>query len=176
MNRTVTRALIGAAAASAAGVSATSAFAQASASQTTTGSATIFQPIALSKNTDLAFGIVVRPSSGAGTVTVSTAGARSLSGNGALLNDVSPSAATFTVNGEGGQAFSINVPASFTMTGPSSSTLTVGLNASGATGTLSGALGGNGSATFSVGGSITVASTTTNGAYTGTFTTTVSYN
>jgi hypothetical protein len=173
MSKPLQRMLLGAAAATAAG---SQAFAQASASQTTTGSVTIFQPITLSKTKDLAFGIVVRPASGAGTVTVSTAGARSLSGNGALLNDVTPSAATFTVNGEGGQAFSINVPASFTMTGPSSSTLTVGLTASSATGALSGALGGNGSATFTVGGSITVASTTTNGAYTGTFTTTVSYN
>lgn len=173
MTKTLTRALLGAAAATAAG---SSAFAQASASQTTTGSVTIFQPIALAKNTDLAFGVIVRPATGAGTVTVSTAGARSISGNGALLNDVTPTAATFTVTGEGGQAFSINVPASFTMTGPSSSTLNVGVTASAATANLSGTLGSNGSATFSVGGSITVASSTTNGAYSGTFTTTVTYN
>jgi Domain of unknown function (DUF4402) len=134
------RMLVAAAAACATG---TAAFAQSSASQTTTGSATIFQPITLAKNTDLVFGIIVRPTSGSGTVAVSTAGARTITGNGALLSDEAASAATFTANGEGGQTFSINVPASLSMAGPAS---------------------------------ITVASTTTNGAYSGSFTTTVSYN
>ena len=173
MAKAFKRILLGVAAATAAG---SQAFAQATSSQTTTGSVTIFQPITLSKTKDLAFGVIVRPASGSGTVTVSTAGARTISGSGALLNDVTPSAATFTANGEGGQAFSINVPSSFTMTGPSSSTLNVAVTASAATATMSGALGAAGSATFTVGGSITVASTTVNGAYSGTFTTTVTYN
>jgi hypothetical protein len=50
------------------------AFAQATDSETTTGSTEIIQPIALTKNTDLAFGTIVRPASGSGTVTMSAAG------------------------------------------------------------------------------------------------------
>jgi hypothetical protein len=164
------------AAAAAAGSGA--ALAQATSSQSTGGSATVFQPIALSKATDLSFGVVVRPSAGSGTVTVSTAGARTLSGNGALLTgavDGTPTAATFTVGGEGGQAFSITAPASVAISSGANA-LTVALAQSASSGTLSGALGATGSATFSIGGSITVSSSTASGAYAGTFTTTVSYN
>ena len=56
------------------------AFAQASASASTTGSATIIQPITLTKNTDLAFGTVVKPTdTTTTTVTINaTTGARTL--------------------------------------------------------------------------------------------------
>ena len=167
--------LIGAAAAAA---GAAPALAQSSASQSTNGTATLFQPITLSKATDLSFGVVVRPTAGSGTVVVSTAGARTLTGNGALLTgagDGVPTAATFNVGGEGGQAFSITAPASVAITSGANA-LTVALAQSASSGTLSGALGTTGSAAFSIGGSITVSSATASGAYSGTFTTTVAYN
>lgn len=175
MGRALHRLLIGMAAATA---GASSAFAQATSNQSTTGAATVFQPIALSKSSDLNFGVIVRPSAGTGTVTVSTAGARTLSGNGALLTgaiDGTPTAATFYASGEGGQAFSITAPATVAISSGANA-LTVALAQSASSGTLSGTLGTTGSAAFSIGGSLTVTSGTASGAYAGTFTTTVSYN
>src|SRR5262249_23710157 len=116
MMKTLIRSLIlGSAAAAAVGGAA---FAQSSATQATTASGTIFQPIVLAKNTDLSFGTIVRPSTGNGTVTVAAAdGARTLSGSGALLTSGTAAArATYTVTGEGGQAYSVTVPANMTMT------------------------------------------------------------
>ena len=53
------------------------AMAQTSATQSTTASATIVQPITLTKNSDLAFGSVVKPTSGTNTITVNeTTGTR----------------------------------------------------------------------------------------------------
>lgn len=158
-----------------------SAFAQASAQQTTTATGTIFQPIQLAKDSDLSFGTVVRPAAGTGTVTISqTDGTRSLSGAGALLT-TGPNApagrAAFTVTGEGGQTFSITVPANFNMTRTGGAeTIQVTLTPTATTGLLSSTLGNTGTATFGVGGSIPVADTTHSGAYTGTFNVIVAYN
>lgn len=157
------------------------AHAQASASQATQSTVTVFRPITLTKNTDLSFGTVVRPATGSGTITISqTDGSRSLSGSGALLStgpNASPGRATYTVNGEGGQTFSISVPANFNMTrSGGSETITVVLTPTATTGTLSNALGQAGSSTFGVGGQIPINDTTASGAYTGSFTTTVAYN
>lgn len=176
--------LIGAATAAALAGFGGSAHAQASATQSTTSTVTIFRPITLTKDTDLSFGTIVRPLSGSGTVTISEVdGTRSLSGSGALLNTGAPNTqappgrATYTVNGEGGQTFSITVPPSFNMTrSGGSETITVVLTPSATTGLLSNALGQAGVANFGVGGQIPVDSNTAGGAYTGTFSTTVAYN
>ena len=176
--------LIGVAAAASLMGASSSAHAQASASQSTTSTVTIFRPITLTKNTDLSFGTVVRPIAGSGTVTISeTDGARSLSGSGALLNTGAPNTqasagrATYTVNGEGGQSFSITVPPSFNMTRTGGSeTITVVLTPTSTTGLLSNALGQAGTASFGVGGQIPIDSSTAGGAYSGAFTTTVAYN
>ena len=158
---------------------ASQASAQNSATQSTTGTGTILQPITLTKDSDLAFGSIVRPSSGSNTVTINqTTGTRTLSGggNGALVTSTT-SRATFTVDGEGASTFSITVPANFNMTRVSGSeTLAVTLTATGASGTLSGSAGSAGSATFGVGGAFPLDNTTVTGAYTGTFNTTVAYN
>lgn len=160
---------------------ASGAAAQSSANVSTTGSATIFQPISIAKNGDLRFGVIVRPLTGTGTVTQPAAGGpRTFTGGVALLNTAgfpSPQPATFTVTGEGGQTFTIGIPPSFTMTGPSSSSLNVNLASSAASGTLSNALGAAGTAPFGVGGTITnISDTTASGTYTGNFTVTVTYN
>jgi hypothetical protein len=158
-----------------------SACAQASASLPTQATTTIFQPIQLAKNTDLSFGTVVRPVSGSGTVTIAAAdGARTLVGSGALLatGPNAPAArATFSVTGEGGQTFSITVPANFNMTrvnGPE--TIEVTLTPTATTGLLDSTLSNTGTANFGVGGSIPVADTTHSGAYSGTFNVIVAYN
>jgi spore coat protein U-like protein len=166
----------------AAAAAAPAARAQASATAPTTSTATIFQPIQLAKNTDLSFGTVVRPITGSGTVAISASdGQRTPSGGVALLNtgpNAPASRATYTVTGEGGQTFNVNIPANFSMsrTGGSESIL-VTLNMSVTNPqTLSGTLGNTGSLTFGVGGSIPVASNTQSGAYSGTFNVVVAYN
>ncbi|MDB5456508.1 MAG: hypothetical protein JWP92_2093 [Caulobacter sp.] len=151
-----------------------SAFAQASATQTTTGAAKIIQPIVLTLGTGLAFGSVVRPGSGSGSVTINeTSGARVVSGGVVGLTSTT-SRAAYTVAGEGGETFSITVPSSFNLTGPS--TIAVSLVSTATSGTISGSLGSAGSASFGVGGSLPVASSTPTGAYSGTFDVTVAYN
>lgn len=140
---------------------------------------TIFQPITLQKLTDLEFGTVVRPQAGQGIVTVNPAtGARGLSGQGALLNSGSPATrATFSVGGEGGQAFSVVVPATMTMTrAGGGQTLTITLTPTVTGGVLTGSLGSAGSASFGVGGAMTVDPSVANGAYAGNFQVLVTYD
>lgn len=164
----------------AAAAAASAALAQASANVSTTGSATIFQPIAIAKTADLSFGVIVRPASGSATVTVPAAGgARTFTGGVALLETPgfpAASRAGFTVTGEGGQAFNVGIPASFTMTRSGGGTLNVNLLSSMASGTLSNALGATGTLPFYVGGTITnISDTTATGNYTGSFLVTVTY-
>jgi len=140
--------------------------------------ASVFRPIALSNATGLAFGKIVRPSTGTGSVAVNNStGARSVTGTGAIgLNSPTPSRAAYTVSGEGGQVFTLSVPASFSMTGPGTA-LTVTLTST-ATGsqTLSSTLGSAGTFAFGVGGSFPFSSTTVTGAYSGSYSVTVQYN
>ncbi|WP_264588568.1 MULTISPECIES: DUF4402 domain-containing protein [unclassified Sphingobium] len=154
-------------------------YAQSSASVSTTGTARIVQPISIAKTSDLAFGTIVKPSvAGTNTVTVdASTGNRSLSGSGdAVAAGGTTSRAAYTVSGEGGQTFSISVPASFSMTGTPGGTITVTLTPSAATGTLSSSIGTAGTATFGVGGSFSLPNTQASGNYSGTFTATVAYN
>ncbi len=156
------------------------AMAQSTASTTGQGSITVIRPLTITKNADLKFGAVVRPSTGAGTVAVSAAGARTVAGGVVgLASGDTPQAAQFTVDGEGGQSISITIPATFTMAnGTDSLTVTTTNNLVGAAGSqnLSNALGSAGTLAFRVGGSVPVASTTATGAYTGTFTVSAAYN
>jgi hypothetical protein len=155
------------------------AFAQAEATQSTTGTTRIIQPITLTKDSDLAFGSVVKPPTGSNNVIIDEAtGARTTDGGGDVaLAPSTTSRAAFTVGGEGGQTFSITNPGTFDMTRVGGSeTLTVTLVATAATGLISGTLGSAGTATFGVGGSFPVATGTVSGNYTGSFDVTVAYN
>jgi len=158
---------------------AASANAQSSSTQSTTTSVKIVQPITLTKNSDLAFGTVVKPNTGANSVTISNASdtpALSGAGDGALAASTT-SRAAFTVSGEGGSAFSVTVPASVTMTrSGGAQTLAVNLTASSASGTLSGSIGSTGTASFTVGGAFPVSAGTVSGSYSGAFNTVVAYN
>lgn len=148
-------------------------------SATGTVQATVFRALAIAKTADLAFGKIIIPSSGSGTVSLAQAtGAVSVSGAGTYaFASPAPAAAAFTISGEGGQAVTVSVPSTFTMTGPSSSTIavTTAPSLSGAQ-TLSNGLGQAGALALRVGGSFGVTSTTRTGTYTGTFTVTVQYN
>jgi hypothetical protein len=158
-------------------------------SATANVSTTILSPISVSKTTDLAFGTVVKPtlSGGSTTFTVTNAGALTASGgDGAAVASNSHSAAAFTVSGEGGQAFTLSIPSSVTLAGPSSSSIVVSTSndVSGtacltfATCTLSGTLGGAGSLSFHVGGSFAVTNAQMTGLYQNTtdLTVTATYN
>ncbi len=151
-----------------------------SASATATANATLIQPITLLKNTDLAFGSLVRPSLGSNTVTIDpSSGNRTITGTGdaSLAPNQTASRATYSVAGEGGSTFSVTVPTSFTMTrAGGSETIPVALSASALSGSLSGQLGVGGSANFSIGGSLPLSNATIAGDYTGTFDVTVGYN
>jgi len=137
--------------------------------------ATILRQLSITKTQDLVFGVVSTPTSGNGTVTIDPAtGARTTVG-AVGFGTPTPTQATFNVTGEGGQAFSVTIPATFQMTGPQSMTVTT-TNSAGAAPMLGGALGSQGSFNFGVGGQIAVNSTTPNGSYTGNFTVTVAYN
>jgi hypothetical protein len=137
--------------------------------------ATIIRSIAIAKTSDLVFGRVVKPLSGAGTVTIdATSGARTLSGAQGL-DTPTPSRAAFNVTGEGGQVFSVTVPATFDMTGPQTMTVTT-TSSVGATATLSSSLGSAGSLTVGVGGTAPINASTPNGDYSGSFIVTVAYN
>jgi len=148
------------------------AFAQSSATVSTTGTTKIVSPLSIAQNSALAFGTIVKPgSAGTSIITVSEVdGTRSKTGTAALATSTS-SRATYTVTGESGQTFSIGTTALTMTRSGGSETLPVTLVKSGATGTLIG-----GTATFGVGGSFTVADTTVSGDYTGTFDVTVTYN
>ena len=151
------------------------AFAQSSDAESTSGSATIVRAVSMEKTSDLAFGRIVRPSSGSSTVEIDAdTGVRSIDGNGVLLSG-SFSRAAYSVEGEGGQTVSLSL-SPLVLAGPEDSDpITVTLAKSDDTAVLSGSLGGDGSASFQVGGSFAVSSTTATGAYRGTFTATVAY-
>jgi hypothetical protein len=140
--------------------------------------AKVFRPIELSNTSPLAFGRVIRPSSGNGTVVIDAAGNRSFTGSvTTALATPASSAANFTVKGEGGQSFSLNIPSSFQLT-RSGTSIPVTLTSSTPAGSrlLSSALGSEGTLSFTVGGSIPLTSETQTGTYQGTFMITVQYN
>lgn len=159
------------------------ALAQLSDSESTTSSVRIIQGISLTKVSNLAFGTVVRPSSGSNTVTISTTSdtpALTGGGDGVLLSSGTKTRASYTAAGEGGQSVSITVPATVTMNGSVSGSIVVTLTSEAATDTLTGALGTtggfSGDGTLYVGGAFAVSSSTVSGDYTGSFSTTLAYN
>lgn len=163
--------------AAALGAVASPAFAQASAAASTTSTTRILQGISATTTTNLAFGTVVRPSTGTNSVVIdATTGARTITGAGdAAAVTSTTSRAAYAVAGEGGQTFSVSVPATVTMTSGANNLVVTTTN-TGATGTLSGTIGSAGTATVGVGGSFPIAAATATGNYTVTFNTTVAYN
>lgn len=169
--------LISAAAAAGAMLTSVPAFAQASDSATATGSTTIIRPVTIANTAGLAFGRIVKPSSGTGTVAIADSADTVTAGNGAVaLSGLATSRAKFTIDGEGGQAVSITVPATFDLiNGASNLTVTLDPDLT-ASETLSGTLGAAGTLSLNIGGSFSVPDATTTGAYSGSFPVTVAYN
>lgn len=137
-----------------------------------TGSAsvTVATPIAISQTTALDFGTITASAS-AGTVVLSTAGARSVTGGVATLG-TGGVAAVFAVTGQGNNAFSISLPTSVNLSGPGTDMTVSSFNHNaGASPALSG-----GSKTVNVGATLGVGANQVAGAYSGTYTVTVNYN
>ena len=151
--------------------------AQSSASVTTTGTTTIIQPVTITQNSALAFGTIVRPASGTGTVSIGTNADTVTTTGGAVVLRGTTTRARYTVSGEGGETVSVTVPATFALSKAGAPDLTVTLDRN-PTGnlTLSNALGATGTANLAIGGSFSISNTTATGDYTGTFTVNAAYN
>lgn len=137
-------------------------------------SATIVAPLAASSPTALAFGNV-GASGSAGTVEVTSAGARSAAGGASAVAGGTVSAAVVNITaGEASAVVDISYPASATLNGPAASTMSVdGFAAAGSPATAT--LDGSGTATFNVGGTLNVGANQTAGNYTGSFNVTLTY-
>ncbi len=161
---------------------ATSASAQATASANANGSVTIFRPITVTKNADLKFGNIVKPGAGSGSASVAADSGGALTVGGGVVDLASgdaSSAAKFTVAGEGGQAFTLAVADSFSISnGTDSITVTTSQDVADGTQNLSGSLGdgADGTKEVHVGGSINVPSAISTGLFTGSFSVTATYN
>lgn len=151
------------------------------ATETTTATATVIEPIAITKTAELVFGKFA-PGAG-GTVTVSTSGTRTASG--AILSTIgsTPTAAKFDVTGDADATYSIDWSVASLLTDPGSSeTMTLtkisDLDASGAvTGEVgSGTLSAGGAQSIYLGGTLTVGAAQAAGDYAGDVTVTVEYN
>lgn len=167
------------AAVAAAALSLTSTPALAQSAQAAGSAKIIVSELTLSKTTDLNFGTIARPGSGTNTVSVDeTTGARSITGGGtAQAVGDGAGRATFLVEYDGGQSFSITAPASVVLArSGGAETISVNLVPSATGGTTSGSSGEPGTATFGVGGNFTISAATVTGLYAGNFTVTVDSN
>ncbi|MBS0361135.1 MAG: DUF4402 domain-containing protein [Proteobacteria bacterium] len=154
---------------------ATSAFAAGSVQSTANATLTVLSPTTLTKTQDMAFGSVVRPTSGTNTVTLSTAGVVSISGggNGSLVNSTT-NQAKFVVTTAAADTFTTTQSLTFTQAGLLNISASAPTATSGTLGTITGANGGSQELNF--GGQFDITSATTAQAYTGTLTVTVNYN
>ena len=159
----------------AAAVAAAPAAIAANTSASSTG--TVVTPIAITKAADLVFGKFAAVTGG--TITVSTSGARSVTG-AVIGMSGTPAAAKFDVTGEADATYSINLSAPATLdsgTDTMAFAVVSGLTAGNATagnvtaGTLTG-----GAQSIYVGGVLTVGSGQAPGTYTGNVVATVEYN
>lgn len=152
------------------------AFAQATDTATANGSTTIIRPVEITNTAGLAFGRIVKPSSGTGTVTM-TDSADAVGATGAVaIGGLATSRAKFTISGEGGQTVALTIPTSFDLSnGTSTIAVTLDPNVTGSQ-PLGGTLGSASTLALNIGGTFDVPFDISTGAYTGSFDVTVAYN
>ncbi len=164
MNATKQIRIIAALALATAGVNAHAASASAN------GTATVIAAMTITKAADLRFGSFA-PTTSAGSVVVSTAGARTAS-NVSLSSLNTGGAASFNVTGDTTATYAITLPTTASMTGPGAA---MGLSAftsnPSGTGTLVAGAG-----TIAVGATLAVGASQVAGTYTGAFNVSVDYN
>ncbi len=129
-------------------------------------SAQIAIPVTISETTALNHGTVTASGS-LGTVDITTAGVRSVTGGVAMLGGT-VSQGVFAVTGEGNNAFTTTMDATSSLSGPG--TAMIAALSNDAPSNLS-----SGSATINVGSNLAVAASQVAGAYSGTFSITVNY-
>jgi hypothetical protein len=153
------------------------AFAQATDNANAAGSTTIVQPLTIANTSGLAFGRIVKPTTGTGTVAIANTADTVSAGAGAVaLTGITTSRAKFTINGEGAQGITITVPSTLSL-GNGTDTISVALSSDRpASDTLGGSLGSAGTRALNVGGSFSLPTAISTGNYTGTFNVTVAYN
>lgn len=138
-------------------------------SASSSAAAEIVSAIAIVNDAGLHFGDVVAGGT-AGTVVLSVAGARSVTGGVTLGNGGAAQAAQFTVTGDSGATYAVTLPASTTISAGANS-MVVNTFTQNAVGTLTG-----GTEVFNVGATLNVGVSQPSGSYTGTFNVTVAYN
>ena len=147
------------------------------ASATAASSSTVIAPITINKSVDLAFGKFA--ASTGGTVTVSTSGARTVTGGVAPMSS-STTAAKFDVAGETGSTYSISLSGTTVLTSGSDTMAFAAVSdltgANATTGTVSSGTLTAGAQSIYVGGVLTVAANQAPGTYTGTVIASVDYN
>ncbi len=142
------------------------------ASATANSTVTILAPVTITKTADLVFGTVSAGTT-AGTVVMSTAGARSVTGGAVLSSTATGNAAAFNLTGNANSTYAITLPTSTTLAGPGTS---MTLNTFTSNPSTTGTFNGSGSATLAVGGTLSIGANQTAGSYTGSFSVTVDYN
>lgn len=146
------------------------------AGDTDKGKVKAFRALSVAKTADLNFGRIQVPPTGSSTITLNAStGARTVTGGGFAYPTPAPTRAAFTVSGEGGQQFSLSIPSTFNLTGPSTLPVSV-TDSAPSSPSLSGGLGGAGTYSFTIGGSFTITNTTPTGAYSGVLTVSLDYN
>lgn len=151
----------------------TQSFAQTSTSTTANASATIVTPLAIAKTTDMDFG-TVGINTNPGTVTLTPAGARTISG-GALLPAIAgnPTQAVFAVTGQPTYVYTITLPANspaFEITSGANTMVVSDFTSDPAPGQTGGAgngvLDGTGAQTVNVGAKLNINASQPAGTYT----------
>ncbi len=140
---------------------------------TSPAAAMIVAPLTITNTAGLHFGTIMRGTT-AGTVTVETDGDRTFTG-GVTLSPINPvhTVATFTIEGEAGRAYTIDLPASINITGAGDPMVVATFISDPAEGTYNPV---GVSTTLLVGATLSVAADQAAGLYTGTFDVSVNYN
>ncbi|MDB5798608.1 MAG: YapH protein [Paucimonas sp.] len=137
---------------------------------TATASATVLATMTIAQTQALSFGTFAGNTGG--TITLTSAGARSSTGTVVFPTGSAAAVGKFSVTGTGTNTFGISyVDGSLTGAGSPMALAVSGVASNPTVGTLSG-----GAASFDVGGILTVGSNQAAGTYNGTYTVTVDYN
>lgn len=135
-----------------------------------TANATMVAPISMAATSAMEFASLAATTT-AGTVVLSTAGARSGT-DVDVLSGGSPAAAVFTVSGANNATYSLTLPSTPQTLTSGGDTMTLTAFTEDSTETLN----GSGSEAFNVGATLNVGISQPAGSYTGTYTVTVAYN
>ncbi|WP_298195594.1 DUF4402 domain-containing protein [Novosphingobium sp.] len=142
------------------------------ATATGTATATVVAPLQITHTSGAALSFGMFTAGNGGTVSVSQAGAASVTGDIGLVTGGTVSADSFTISGGPSRTFTISTSTGNTVAVGGASRANMPLAVSAPT---SGTLSSAGTFALKVGGTLTVAASQPAGSYTGTYTVTVTY-